>query len=162
MLKPIVVRLTGALLILGTVAGSPALADPAAVQMLLMEALDHGDVGGALAPVTDDAVIDMPTGFFGSARGPGKTGSRRDPERITADRSKRVTALNTTATREVLLTRFQARSAITQTAGVDRRVLWGNEEARDDKIAPARCLLQRTDSPTARLTAWENARPTVQ
>jgi hypothetical protein len=65
---------------------------------------------------------------------------------------------NTYASGNVLLTRFEARSATIQGAGVDRIILWGVREMRGGKIALLRCCMpERTDSQTARFIQWEEA-----
>ncbi len=156
-------KLAVALLIVPAAFSGSAQADPVAIQGQLMDALARGDVHGALALFTDDAVIDTESGLCASAPCVGKAAIQKDLERITADKSRRVTPLNTYATGDVLLTRFEARSATTLKAGVDRIILWGIREMRGDKIASSRCCLpERTDPQTARFIAWEYAHPTVQ
>jgi hypothetical protein len=60
----------------------------------------------------------------------------------------------------MLVTRFEARSALIEKAGVDRIILWGIREMKGDKIASSRCCLpDRTDSQTARFLEWDYAHP---
>jgi hypothetical protein len=140
MLKSFAIKSFVALGILGAAAGALAQGDPAAVQQQLYTALARGDVGAAVALFTDDAVIDY-----------------------VADKTRRVTALNTYVSGNVVLTRFEARSATIQRAGVDRIILWGIREMRGDKIATTRCCQpERTDPQTARFLAWDYAHPSVQ
>jgi hypothetical protein len=74
-----------------------------------------------------------------------------------------VTTLNNYVTGNVLLTRFEARSATIQKAGVERIILWGVREMRGDKIASIRCCLpERTDAQTARFLEWDYAHPSIQ
>jgi hypothetical protein len=81
-------------------------------------------------------------------------------ERLATDKTRRVTLLNTYAAGNVLVTRFEARSATIQNAGLDRIVLWSIREMRDGKIAALRCCLpERTDSQTARFVEWEEQHP---
>lgn len=161
--KLLIVRLSAALLALSVAAAGTAQADPVAVQTQLIDALARGDVSTALTLFTDDAVIDTESGLCAAAPCVGKAAIQKDLERITADKSRRVTPLNTYATGEVLLTRFEARSAMTQKAGVERIILWGVREMRGDKIASSRCCLpERTDPQTARFIAWEYAHPSIQ
>jgi hypothetical protein len=161
--KLLIVRLSAALLALSVAAAGTAQADPVAVQTQLIDALARGDVSTALTLFTDDAVIDTESGLCAAAPCVGKAAIQKDLERFTADKSRRVTPLNTYATGEVLLTRFEARSAMTQKAGVDRIILWGVREMRGDKIASSRCCLpERTDPQTARFIAWEYAHPSIQ
>jgi hypothetical protein len=153
-----------ALLILGTAAAATAsAADPAAVQQQLLDALAQGNVESALALFTDDAVIDSESGFCASAPCVGKSAIQKDLQRYVADKSRRVTTLNTYVTGNVLLTRFEARSATIQKAGVERIILWGIREMRGDKIASSRCCLpDRTDPQTARFLQWDYAHPTIK
>jgi hypothetical protein len=55
------------------------------------------------------------------------------------DKSRRVTTLSTYVSGNVLVTRFEARSATIEKAGVERIILWGIREMRGDKIASSRC-----------------------
>ena len=164
MLKPFAVKCSVALLILGTAAAAPALPDdPVAVRQQLLEALAGGNVAGALALFTDDAVIDSESGFCASAPCVGKAAIQQDLERYVSDKSRHVTTLNTYVTGNVLLTRFEARSATIQKSGVERIILWGIHEMRGDKIASSRCCLpERTDTQTARFLAWDYAHPAVK
>jgi ketosteroid isomerase-like protein len=49
-------------MLLAAVRGATAQVDPVAVQQHWLDALARGDVAGALALLTDDAVIDAPSG----------------------------------------------------------------------------------------------------
>jgi hypothetical protein len=152
-----------ALLILTATAGALAQGDPVAVQQQLLDALARGDVAGALALFTDDAVIDAESGVCTKAPCVGKAAIQKDLERVVADKSRRVTTLSAYVSGNVLVTRFEARSATIQKAGVDRIVLWGIREMRGDKIASVRCCLpERTDPQTARFLEWDNAHPSMQ
>ena len=148
------------LLIAAAAAVATAQADPAYVQQQLYDALAKGDVGGALALFTDDAVVDTESGLCAQAPCVGKTAIRKDFERYVKDTSRRVTALSTYVSGNVLVTRFEARSATIQKAGVDRIILWGIREMRGDLIASSRCCLpDRTDAKTARFLEWDYAHP---
>jgi hypothetical protein len=164
MLKPLAVKCSVALLILGTAAAAPALPDdPVAVQQQLLDALSRGNVAGALALFTDDAVIDSQSGYCAGAPCVGKAAIQKDLERYVTDKSRRVTTLNTYVTGDVLLTRFEARSATIQKAGVERIILWGIREMRGDKIASSRCCLpERTDAQTVQFLQWDYAHPSIQ
>jgi hypothetical protein len=154
MLKSFAVRCFAALLILAAAAGgSLAQADPVTVQQQLFDALARSDVQAALALFTEDAVIDSESGFCAKAPCVGKAAIQ--------DKSRHVTPLNTYVSGNVLVTRFEARSAAIQKAGVDRIILWSIREMRGDKIASTRCCLpERTDSQTARFLEWDYAHPT--
>ncbi|HXQ30881.1 MAG TPA: nuclear transport factor 2 family protein [Steroidobacteraceae bacterium] len=155
-----IVRSFAAVLMLAASAAALAQADPVAVQKQLLDALARGDVMAAVALFTDDAVIDAQSGHCAAAPCVGKAAIQKDLERYVVDKTRRVTVLNTYVSGNVLLTRFEARSAHTQKAGVDRIILWGVREMRGDKIASSRCCLpERTDAQTARFLDWDYAHP---
>ena len=164
MLKSFAVRCFAALLILAAAAGgSLAQADPVTVQQQLFDALARSDVQAALALFTEDAVIDSESGFCAKAPCVGKAAIQKDFERYVADKSRHVTPLNTYVSGNVLVTRFEARSANIKKSGADRIILWGIREFRGDKIASSRCCLpDRTDSQTARFLEWDYAHPSSQ
>jgi hypothetical protein len=140
----------------------PALAQeaPAEVQQHLLDALAQGDVDKALSYFTDDAVIDTESGQCAAVPCVGKAAIRRDLERYVADKTRRVVPLQTYASGNILLTRFEARSATIDKAGAQRIVLWGIREMRGDRIASSRCCLpERTDPQTLRFLEWEDAHP---
>jgi hypothetical protein len=146
-------------------AAAPALAQtgPVAVQQQLLDSLARSDVAAAVALFTDDAVIDTEGGNCAKAPCVGKAAIQKDFERYVTDKSRRVTPLATYVSGNVLVTRFEARSATIKKAGLDRIVLWGIREFRGDKIATSRCCLpDRTDPDTARYLDWEYAHPDGQ
>src|SRR3984893_8589255 len=146
------------LIILIAAAQALAQADAVAVQQQLLDALARGDVTAALALFTEDAVIDSPSGLCTKAPCVGKAAIQKDLERLGADKSRRVTTLNTYVSGNVLVTRFEARSATSQTAGVARLILWAIREMQGDKIAAVRCCMpERPDSQTAHFLEWEQA-----
>ena len=148
------------LLILTTGSVAFAQGDPEAVQQHLLGALARGDVAGAVALFTDDAVIDTESGQCSKAPCVGKTAIQKDFERYVVDKTRRVIPLNTYVSGNLLVTRFEARSATIHKAGVDRIILWGIRELRGDKIATSRCCLpERTDRETTRFLEWEYAHP---
>jgi hypothetical protein len=155
------VRWVAVLLIAAAGAGGAiARADPVAVQQQLLDALARGDVQAAVALFADDAVIDTESGLCARAPCVGKVAIQKDFERYVADKSRRVTTLGTYVSGNVLVTRFEARSALIEKAGVHRIILWGIREMKGDKIASSRCCLpDRTDSQTARFLEWDYAHP---
>jgi hypothetical protein len=160
MVKTSAVRYFAAALFLGAAVVAPALADPVAVQQQLLDALARGDVAAALALYTDDAVIDSESGHCAKAPCVGKAAIQKDLERYVADKTRRVTLLNTYVTGNVLVTRFEARSATIQQAGVERIILWQIRETRGDQIASTRCCMpERTDAQTLRFLEWDYAHP---
>ena len=151
------------ILILTAAPGALAQGDPVAVQQQLFEALARGDVAGALALFTDDAVIDAPNGPCAMAPCVGKAAIQKDLERLVADKSRRVTPLSTYVSDNVLVTQLDARSDTIRKAGVDRIIVWAIREMRGDKIAAIRCCLpERTDPQTARFLDWEREHPPTQ
>jgi ketosteroid isomerase-like protein len=137
--------------------------DSVAVQQQLFDALARGDVPAALTLFTDDAVIDSESGLCARAPCVGKAAIQKDLERFAADKSRHVTVLGTYVSGDVLVTRFEARSAVIQKAGVDRVILWGIRQMRGDKIASYRCCMpERTDSQTLRFLEWDYAHPSVK
>ena len=155
-------RLIAALAIMAAgAAGGLAQADPVIVEQQLLDALARGDVQAAVALFTEDAVIDSESGLCAKSPCVGKAAIQKDFERYVADKSRRATPLKTYVSGDVMVTRFEARSANIQKAGVDRIILWGIREFRGDKISSSRCCLpDRTDSQTARFLDWEYANPT--
>jgi hypothetical protein len=134
-----------------------------AVQQQLFDALARGDVPAALTLFTDDAVIDSESGLCARAPCVGKAAIQKDLERFAADKSRHITVLGTYVSGDVLVTRFEARSAVIQKAGVDRVILWGIRQMRGDKIASYRCCMpERTDSQTLRFLEWDYAHPSVK
>jgi|HubBroStandDraft_5_1064220.scaffolds.fasta_scaffold198333_2 ketosteroid isomerase-like protein len=137
-----------ALLASGSVAFSQG--DPVAVQQHLFDALSRGDVPAALELFTEDAVIDSESGVCTRTHCAGKAAIRQDLERFVADKTRRITVLSTVVSGNLLVTRFEARGATVEQAGVDRVILWGIREMRGDKIASYRCCMpERTDTQTA-------------
>jgi hypothetical protein len=155
------VRWVAVLLIAAAGAGGAiAGADPVVVQAQLLDALARGDVQAAVALFTDDAVIDTESGLCSRAPCVGKVAIQKDFERYVADKSRHVKSLGTYVSGNILTTRFEARSALIEKAGVDRIILWGIREMKGDKIASSRCCLpDRTDSQTARFLEWDYAHP---
>jgi len=118
MCKSFIGRWFAALLIFTAGWAGIAHADAVAVQQQLFAALDRGDVTAALALFTEDAVIDAESGFCAKAPCVGKTAIQKDLERFVADKSRRVSVLNTYGSGNVLVTRFEARSDTIKKAGV--------------------------------------------
>ncbi|MGA2562850.1 MAG: nuclear transport factor 2 family protein [Steroidobacteraceae bacterium] len=137
--------------------------NPVDVQQQLFDALAKGDVPAALALFTDDAVIDAESGLCARAPCVGRAAIEKDLQRFVADKTRRITTLNTFVSGHVLVTRFEARSATIEKAGVERVILWGIREMRGEKIASYRCCMpERTDAQTARFLEWDYAHPTIK
>jgi hypothetical protein len=130
------------------------------VQQRLLDAIARGDLATALSLFTDDAVIDAPSGACLPAPCVGKAAIQKDLKRLMADKSRRVTPLDSYAAANVLVTRLEASNATIRTAGVERVIVWVIREMRGDKIAAVRCCLpERSDSQTARFLEWERTHP---
>jgi limonene-1,2-epoxide hydrolase len=163
MLKPLVTKLSAVLFMFAAASQVLAQDDPAAVQRQFLDALSRGDVAAAVALFTDDAVIDAESGLCARAPCVGKAAIQKDLERYVADKSRHVIPISTYASGNLLVTRFEARSATIQKSGVERIILWGIREMRGDKIASYRCCLpERTDPQTARFLDWDYAHPSIQ
>jgi hypothetical protein len=163
MLNSLAVRSFAALLVLGAASIALAQGDPVAVQQQLTDALAKGDVGTALTLFTDDAVIDTESGLCARTPCVGKTAIRKDLERYVTDKTRRVTTLSTYVSGDLLVTRFEARSANIKQAGVERIILWGMRQMKGDKIASSRCCLpDRTDAQTAKFLLWDYNHPLAQ
>lgn len=148
------------LVLLAVARDTTAQVDSIAVQQQLLEMLARGDVTGALALFTDDAVIDAPSGACLPAPCVGKAAIQKDLARLVADKSRRVTPLNSYVADHLLVTRFDTRSDRIRQAGVERIIVWAIREMRGDKIAAIRCCLaERTDPQTARFLEWEQTHP---
>jgi hypothetical protein len=82
----------------------------------------------AVALFTDDAVIDTESGYCAKSSLRRQGGHPKGFRALCADKTRRVTPLNTFVSGNVLVTRFEARSATIQKAGVERVILWGIRE----------------------------------
>ena len=132
---------------------APAQVDPGALRKQHMEAIDdRGDLAGALALYTDDAVIDGP-GLCAAAPCVGKAAIQKELERRVAAKG-RATTISDCVSGNVLTSRFEVRSDQIREAGVERIVVWEIIEIRGDKISSVRGLSERTDPQTARFLEW--------
>jgi hypothetical protein len=132
--------------------------DPKALREQQFAAIARGDVAGALALYTEDAVIDG-VGLCAAAPCVGKAAIQKELERRVAEKVH-ATALTYYVSGTVVTTRFEVRTDNTQKAGVDRIIGWDIFEMKGDKIAAARGQLwERTDPQTARFFEWQRAQP---
>ena len=86
-----------ALLALSFTAGARAQGGSEDVQMQLVNALARDDIAAALGLFTDDAVIDAQSGSCTDKPCVGKDAIRKDLERLAADKTRRITLLDTYA-----------------------------------------------------------------
>jgi len=139
-------------------ASAPAASHPGALRDKLQEAINRGDLAATMALWTDDAVIDNP---ISCAEAPcvGKAGVQKDMERRINSKNRPKT-LKHYVSGNLLTTRVEFRSGLTEKAGVDRIILWLIYEVKGDKIAWERGpLYERNDPQTAKYVAWLRAQP---
>src|SRR5262249_12783375 len=96
--------------------------DPAAVLQKYEEALARGDVAGALALYTEDAVFDG--GLCAAAPCVGKAAIQKALERLAADKTHVHTTLKNYVSGNVVTSRFEVRNATIKKAGVERIIGW--------------------------------------
>jgi hypothetical protein len=144
------------LLILAAATGALAQVDPKALRQQQFNSIARGDVAGALALYTDDAVVDG-TGLCAAAPCMGKAAIQKEFERRVAEKIS-ATGLSYYVSGPVVTTRFEVSSDTIKKAGVDRIIGWDIFEIKGDKIASARGpLWERTDPQTARYLEWQRA-----
>jgi len=99
-------------------ASAPAASHPGALRDKLQEAINRGDLAAAMALWTDDAVIDNP---ISCAEAPcvGKAGVQKDVERRINSKNRPKT-LKHYVSGNLLTTRVEFRSGLTEKAGVNR------------------------------------------
>jgi ketosteroid isomerase-like protein len=155
-MKRLIVLGTGLVFVvlLAFYAAAPAASHPGAVRDKLQDAINRGDLAGAVAMWTDDALIDNP---ITCAEAPcvGKAGVQKDMERR-INAKNRPKTLKHYVSGNLLTTRTELRSNLTEKAGVDRIILWLIYEVKGEKIAWERGpLYERNDAQTAKYLAWQ-------
>jgi hypothetical protein len=144
-----------------TLAAAPvalAQSDPAALLKQYAEAINRGDVAGALALYANDAVIDG-GGQCAAAPCVGKAVLQKELERQVTDK-QHLTILKQYVSGNVLTGRVEVRNDMVKKAGVERIISWGIFETKDEKIAYARIgIADRSDPQTARFDEWLQAQP---
>ena len=142
------------LLLVVAVTGARAQVDPKALLQKQFETLARGDVAGALALYTDDAVVDG-AGLCAAAPCVGKAAIQKEFEHRVANKVQ-ATGLNYYVDGTVVTARYAVQSHSTQQAGVDRIIGWEIVELKAGKIGSARGpLWERTDAQTARYLEWQ-------
>ena len=144
------------ILLVAAPTGARAQSDPQAIVQQQYTTLARGDVAGALALYTEDAVVDG-VGLCVAAPCVGQAAIQKELENRIAHHVH-ATVLNSYVSGNVVTTRYAIHSDATQQAGVDRIIGWDIVEIKPGKIATARGpLWERTDAQTARYLAWQRA-----
>ena len=142
------------LLLVAAATGARAQADPKALLQKQFETLARGDVAGALALYTDDAVVDG-AGLCAAAPCVGKAAIQQEFEHRIANKTQ-TTGLNYYVDGTVVTARYAVQSDATQQAGVDRIIGWKIVELKAGKIGATRGpVWERTDAQTARYLEWQ-------
>ena len=142
------------ILLVAVATGARAQVDPKALLQKQFETLARGDVAGALALYTDDAVVDG-AGLCAAAPCVGKAAIQKELEHRIANKMQ-ATGLNYYVSDTVVTTRYAVHSDSTQQAGVDRIIGWEIVELKAGKIGSARGpVWERTDAQTARYLEWQ-------
>jgi len=150
-----------AILLVAATTGARAQSDPQALRQKQFETLARGDVAGALALYTDDAVVDG-AGLCAAAPCVGKAAIQKEFENRIANKVQ-ATGLNYYVSGTVVTTRYAVHSDSTQQAGVDRIIGWEIVELKAGKIGSARGpLWERTDAQTARYLEWQRTQQATQ
>ena len=135
-----------------------AQSDPAALLKTYAEAINRGDVAGALALYAEDAVIDG-GGLCAVAPCVGKAAIQKELERRVADK-QHATILKQYVSGNVLTQRSEVQNDTVKKAGVERTIGWTIIEVKGDKIAYTRTAIpDRSDPQTARFDEWQRAQP---
>ena len=146
------------ILLMVAATGARAQVDPKALVQKQFETLARGDVAGALALYTDDAVIDG-AGLCAAAPCVGKAAIQQELEHRIANKVQ-VTSLNSYVDGTVVTARYAVQSVSTQQAGVDRIIGWKIVELKAGKIGSTRGpVWERTDAQTARYLEWQRTQP---
>jgi len=149
------------LLLVAVATGARAQVDPKALVQKQFETLARGDVAGALALYTDDAVVDG-AGLCAAAPCVGKAAIQKELEHRIAN-NMQATGLNYYVAGTVVTARYAVHSASTQQAGVDRIIGWEIVELKAGKIGSARGpVWERTDAQTARYLEWQRTQPATR
>ena len=146
------------LLLVAAATEARAQADPKALLQKQFEMLTRGDVAGALALYTDDAVVDG-AGLCVAAPCVGKAAIQKEFEHRIANKMQ-ATGLNYYVDGTVVTARYAVQSNSTQQAGVDRIIGWKIVELKAGKIGSTRGpVWERTDAQTARYLEWQRTQP---
>jgi len=149
------------ILLVAAATGARAQVDPKALLQKQFETLARGDVAGALALYTDDAVVDG-AGLCAAAPCVGKAAIQKELENRIVH-NVHATVLNAYVSGYVVTTRYAVHSDATQQAGVDRIIGWDIVEIQQGKMATVRGpVWERTDAQTARYLEWQRTQQATQ
>jgi hypothetical protein len=152
-----VVTLFAATVMLAASTGALAQSDPAALLEKHDEAINRGNVAGALALYADDAVIDG--GGCAAASCVGTAAIQKEPERRVADKPH-ITILKQYVSGNVVTSRVEFRSDTVKQAGVERVIGWVITKMQGEKIVYRRgSIPDRSDPQTARFAEWVRTHP---
>ena len=141
-------------LLVAATTGAHAQGDPQALRQQQFATIARGDVAGALALYTEDAVVDG-IGLCAAAPCVGKNAIQKELENQIAHKVH-ATVLNSYVSGSVVTTRYAVHNDSTQQAGVDRIIWWDIVEIKQGKMATVRGpLWERTDAQTARYLEWQ-------
>jgi hypothetical protein len=133
---------------------APAKADPASLAQRELAAESRGDVAAALALYSDDAIVQ----YGGLCWTPcvGKAAIQKELERRVGAKN-RWTVLGKYVSGNVAVVKTGLQIGYIEGSGVDRVIVWCIYETKDDKIAVATLVGERTDPQTARFIEWFQA-----
>jgi hypothetical protein len=133
--------------------------NPASLAEQDLAAESRGDVAGALTLYSDDAIVQ-----YGGLCWPpcvGKAAIQQELERrVTAKNEWKV--IGKYVSGNVAVVQTELKIGYIESSGVDRVVVWNIYEVKDDKIAVATLVGQRTDPKTAQFIKWLAAQPKSQ
>jgi hypothetical protein len=125
--------------------------DPASLAERDLAAETRGDVAGAVALYSDDAVIQN-GGLCGTAC-VGKEAIQKEIQRRVAAKN-RWKIVGKYVSGNVAVVKTELQIGYIEGAHVDRVIVWNLYEAKDGKIAVATTIGQRTDPQTAQFIKW--------
>jgi hypothetical protein len=145
------VAVLASMLALGVSTSAPAEADPASLAEQDLAAESRGDVAAALALYAEDAIVQ----YGGLCWTPcvGKAAIQKELERR-VEAKNRWTVTGKYVAGNVAVIKTELQIGYIESSGVDRVVVWNIYELKDDKIAVATLVGQRTDPQTAKFIEW--------
>jgi hypothetical protein len=155
--KAIPVTLLALILFLAASTPAPAQVDPASLVQQLLTAQNRGDVAAVLALHNDNAVL-QGSGLCVASPCVGKAAIQKEIERRVADKAQ-VKIVSKYVSGNVAVTQFEIQTDSSRKAGVERFIVWGISQVKDDKLAAINLVPQRTDQQTAKYFEWLQSQP---